>query len=1496
MGLQNTFVLDVDLKEINYDYERRVTANDNTTFVVNITDEGVPVDLSNVATFALANTRLDQTTIVTPGTKTGSNQVSFELGQNETKVHGRVTAVVQLYDTDGRISTLAFNYSVVKDPTGDTYVPANAEKTLIQVVLGDGPLVIQQAKDAVQYAYRETDSAVVYAKTKGDEAVAYSKSNTDTAVANANTQAAYAKQVADENKTVWLNPVVNFAAIATTYPNPVFGSQVITIDDQKQYRYTTSWNWMGVYSTNGLTDLQAKVNDTNRQSQNLSHGVQVINAPTNSPVDLEVTGRTLTSLGMTPLENGKTYVLADKKTKIRTEGREGAQTSGVAKFTKSASLVTKADFVGKVENDLTINPHKAVRSTTNDPVSSLTPPSVGMQEYTTGQYSLLLTVGGAPAISTTNVSTAVAQHRFSFNIIEQIERKMGRIPADTTAGKVAWVKENVAKLTCNWHGFGSGPGGNKANITMWRSDQNAWNDYVANHSNGTVSKISYSIPSGVSLYIDQSGFIHFLAYAEPSDGTTPSIISTDYVELEIELKYYAVLEPRPTLTRTATFAGKVIGSTVENGNVMKVVGGSSLFIPSSASWTEPSQANVDKTTTLNGISYYTVTNTSGSMVQVLYSFDLIAEVERYLGKIPKTTVADKVQWLKDNVTRLSADWHGFGSSAGGNRATFCMWSSASSSWIESLSGRYGFTTSGSVSKVTAYEDSLFSARITTDGFVHFLAYAQPGDGTTPSTINTDFISLDIQVKESGFKITPSLDTRPVITRVANFEGKVSGSVVENPHDVKTNAGLTNNGLLTPSATTGWNPTTAQATYDNIRTLGDSKLSSPFVLGAGHIAQSLFSFDLIAEVERNIGRIPKATVADKVQWLKSNVQNMYCEWFGLGSSVGGSKATLSVWSKSSSVWVLCGEHSANTPTKLAFSPDIVNTSVFNDDGIVHFLAHAPASDGNTPSTINTDYVELQIALKQGATLHDPVVPLYEVDATEYANILVTWDEATVLNRYPRVQGVQHLQNLAIIAEGENLLPPFSEWTLHANAKVVGPYELELNATGNTQLSHVEVSTLQNRQYTISLAPSVASILKVETFDIGNSRVQYLLDATYTGAYTFTTASTVVKTRVTLYNNSGAGTYKFTNPMLTLGNTAKPFVPRNPSYLFAPVKLGQIGDKKDSLVIQGGEKYVRKLVEKDVVLDGSLGWTISNVYTTHKRLMVGIPYMSLDTISAQTLKHDGIKIPSGDTNTNQSRDMAMTYNSSFYINISNVDSGMGSAYAPSNDEIKAYFNGWQAKTVDANGKPTAWRSLGDGTDAPTQTLAYVSVTKAPNFTPYKLSYVLATPQLINVNHLIEGDIAVSGPTQVEVTSGVVVREKAKPVLDNTAGTYVINGSSNTNSRLNHRSSRIVNVYKNGGKDTWTLVTRTALNDTFGRDWIFIPQPLFDPSATYEVTYLVLDRHLQTVNAQEVKASYAGSIKDSVDMAIVDLTDLKTQSSINTNLIYRLLVQAKANNWSV
>jgi hypothetical protein len=1139
---------------------------------------------------------------------------------------------------------------------------AETSRNNAETVRNDNETVRQQQESDRQATIQQAVSAAQNANVAANTALSAANDVTINS-AYAKEQAEKAKEAAETAKTYWLGPVANFAAISTTYPNALDGSQVITTDDQKQYRKINGgWTWTGVNSANGLSDVQARLQDANRQQQNLMHGTSIFAAALNSPVEFEVQGRTLTSLGNSNLEGGKLYVLADKRTKIRAEGREGTLINGVAKFTKSASVISKADFVGKVANSVIENAHIATRTSNDHTTIGLIPANSFLSEIT--DYITISSLNGVVRSSSTITANTQSQQRFSFNLIEHIERKHGRIPSDTVSGKVQWIKDNVNVLRANYHGFGVSVGGNGINVSIWQAIANIWETFGTSTS-ATVVKIVAALNSTqIPNRIDNNGFMHLLAYTtNPSDGTTPSQLNTDFVELEVELKSTAVLDTRPIITRVATFEGKVSGSLVENPHVLKGMQASTLKSPSEITFVH-AQLATDRIMSLNGVNLTDSTITNGFMVQTLFSFNLIEEVERNIGRIPKATVAEKVQWLKDNVDRLTANWSGFGTSVGGNKASFGWWHTVNNNY-DSIAT----TANGTVSTLVNWVGNMLP-RIDVNGFVHLLAYAEPSDGTTASTINTDYISLDI------------------------------------------------------------------------------------------------------------------------------------------------------------------------------------------------------------------------TLKQGATLHDPVLPLFEVDATDYANILVSWDENAVMSRFPKVQGVQHLQNLAVIAEGENLLPPFSDpaWILHADIKVVGQYELELNATAAWRIAYVIIPAVPNRSFRFDVVRSGSEeYTYLATLD---SKGSIISEIGYSKLSTIskTTESNCSFIKIGL-SSASSGKFTFTNPMLTIGSTAKPFVPRNPSYLFAQTKLGQIGTVKDSLFKNDGNWQLVERVKKDVVLDGSLGWLYNADFVGYKQFQIPFSGHTSGGKLAVT-RFDGFL----QTDTSLNEFLVGFTTSYLRISVHDYLTGFGETYTPTVDEIKAYFNGWQAKTVDANGKPTAWRSLGDGTDAPTQTLAYVSTNKAPNFTPYKLSYVLANPQTTNVNHLVEGDIAVSGSTQVEVTSGVVVREKATVVLN---GGYALINDSAYNNKLKNKAAKIYDVYKGSQKDTvWTKINTVA----HGTERVYTLQANYDATQDYYVTYLVLDRHLHTVNATEVKASYSGSLKDTVDMNNEKLSDVATQTSINTNLIYRLLLQAKANNWSV
>jgi hypothetical protein len=1144
--------------------------------------------------------------------------------------------------------------------------------------------------------------------------------------------------------------------------------------------------------------INANLGDQNRQSQSLKHGVSVINASMDTPADIEVQGRTLVSMGSSILQNGKQFVLADKKTKIRSLGSKSTQIQGVAKFVQNIPTTDTANFVGKVSGSTAENPHIAKRNHTGVTTvfnTLVTPTDTNVLEMSTAEVGYLNTLDGVK-MSIGNINNGgIAQHLFSFNIIEEIERKLGRIPKTTLADKIQWVRDNVTRVDFNWYGYGSGPNGNKATIAFW--DGSSWYLNWATNSNGTVTRTSASVVLSNNR-IDSNGFAHFIAYADPSDGVTSSIILTDYVELVITLNAGAQLDNRPIVTRIANFEGKVSGSNVENPHVAKATtlnsNNPTLQAPTAGTLVEVNASGLayGLLSSLNSNNYNTSTNVSGAIQQMVMSFDIVQEIERNLGRIPKATLADKVQWVKDNVLSVSVDWYGYGSGPNGYKSYLKPWYVSDSSWHD-----WGiYTPLSTVTKMTAVLTN-FAATLDANGFANLLAHADAAGPVANPTV------------------------APTLSASGSGSGLAAGTYYVQYQWVISGTGAT---LPSPEA---------QITIAAGQNIVITTPTLPF--GVTH--------------------------ADVF----------------IGTTSGGE-----VWQSNTAA-----SPGKNTVTQSA----ALNTSSATKLNTTNTAIVA--------STINTDYVELQIELKQGATLHDPVVPLYQIDdATEYGNILTTWAEAEVLTRYPKVQGVQHLQNVYAIAEGENLLPPFgdvnasiSSW---ATVTQNGPYDVTIN-TNNTWSTGVtyNVNLVKGQIYNLTFNGTTRAL------DIFRPDGTYLItnqNADPTGK-TFTPDVSGIH-QIKIKNIVQAETFSITNPMLTLGSTAKPFVPRNPSYLFATAKLGQIGTVKDFLYKSDGQWYVRKAIEKDVVLDGSLPWAFSADGVGFKSLYVQRTANGLTGLPASgafngiITKFDSKVIPY------QSPNAVDTYNyagaqTSVQISVSDTDTGFGDAYTPLIVEIQAYFYGWQAKTVDANGKPTAWRSLGDGTDAPTQTLAYVSANKAPNFTPYKLSYVLAAPQVIQTP--VEGNIALNGPTQVEVGSGIIVREKVVPTIG--SGTQAeINKTGITTSWTTKVPGKIIDVFKNGIKDTsnWSVQTSSS-NYWRGNLGAQMPIAKYDSTAEYTITYLVSSvdntKASFTNNTTELTAKYDTSLKSVVDNLVEKQSDLVGITSVNVQAIAELYKRIKA-----
>lgn len=152
--------IDVDLKLTTYLNEPQVTQNDDVEFIVRVFDDGQEYnDLQSYSTFTMASIRPDKQPVLTNSKSIIGNEITFRLGSTEIAIPGRVEAAIQLYDVDGRVSSIPFSFVVIKDKTVG-YIPSENEKTLIEIVLYKGPVILAAAEQATLDALAAAEIAL----------------------------------------------------------------------------------------------------------------------------------------------------------------------------------------------------------------------------------------------------------------------------------------------------------------------------------------------------------------------------------------------------------------------------------------------------------------------------------------------------------------------------------------------------------------------------------------------------------------------------------------------------------------------------------------------------------------------------------------------------------------------------------------------------------------------------------------------------------------------------------------------------------------------------------------------------------------------------------------------------------------------------------------------------------------------------------------------------------------------------------------------------------------------------------------------------------------------------------------------------------------------------------------------------------------------------------------------------------------------------------------
>lgn len=348
----------------------------------------------------------------------------------------------------------------------------------------------------------------------------------------------------------------------------------------------------------------------------------------------------------------------------------------------------------------------------------------------------------------------------------------------------------------------------------------------------------------------------------------------------------------------------------------------------------------------------------------------------------------------------------------------------------------------------------------------------------------------------------------------------------------------------------------------------------------------------------------------------------------------------------------------------------------------------------------------------------------------------------------------------------------------------------------------------------------------------------------------------------------------------------------SYMYLPTcqfAASMDGSTADRMYIdnEGKPRAVRQL--RRMELDGGLPWTF------HKN-NTGFKSVKLDNVGSQgisgsqnVVKYTGSLLSRNPSLSTLDSSHLHSNQQTLYVTIPNSDSGWGPDYEPSQDEIKAYFYGWVMFNSTAGPNPDTpannvfndsgakqWCRRTDGANRGSwrDSTSTVPTTMAPEFTPYLLQYQLAAPVDEPLEH--EGILMLyEGTNQVEVGTGIVVREKVEPFLGN--GKWNINNTNwSRQSVLDHQARYLKEIYKDGVADkTWSRVNSPAsINGQFA-------QSLYgDPSSVYQVTYLALDAYKIGIAPTEISTEYAENLRGTVDSLVRESKNALTRITVLEN----------------
>ncbi|MDQ0492785.1 hypothetical protein QOZ95_000935 [Paenibacillus brasilensis] len=518
---------------------------------------------------------------------------------------------------------------------------------------------------------------------------------------------------------------------------------------------------------------------------------------------------------------------------------------------------------------------------------------------------------------------------------------------------------------------------------------------------------------------------------------------------------------------------------------------------------------------------------------------------------------------------------------------------------------------------------------------------------------------------------------------------------------------------------------------------------------------------------------------------------------------------------------------------------------------------------------------------GNTFNMDSVRVYEVSDADYA-AAASYTPAQVAAKWPYVDSVMPVRNPYAIRYGENLLPSFYEWEVSAaasgKASITGPYSLNITTTTINNYVRFKTKVLPNTNY----AWSVTHSGQVAVSDKNDANLLVPYTTNQMGAF-----NSGANDEVYFYvsnNTVFTGTFTFTNPMLNIGSTAKPFKPREDSMLALQTDLYAdpvTGVNADTVFERDGQ-YFKSKKWHGLTLDGSLAWVYFESGTGYK--VVRLPITNGLSDRERVSKYDGKLITHAFPVSAADQSHLSESAGVLGLSISVADSGWADGYQPSQDDIKAYFFGYKA--YDANTiTPAQAQAATTATWTGTGTKYWVQRVGAPNFTqtvpqqsyagytPYQLVYQLAVPTVEPI--VSEGQLSfVEGDNQIEVGMGIVLREATKPAGDPAGDVNVQINRIDYGTAVKYRVNKFLAVYAGNRKDSGWETLYTPDGQSFGVERLRKPRSQTLITEPYNVTYLMLDR--------SPVVSFTGSYAANEKTLLLDLVDSVQQNTARVSVL--------------